>query len=49
VPGGDLGLDVAPDLGVSVRLDVAAGLTAPAPLSAAAEPDYRTGVQAVGR
>ncbi len=48
VPGGDLGLDVAAELGVAGRLDVAAGLAVPAPLSAAAEPDYRTGVQAVG-
>jgi redox-sensing transcriptional repressor len=48
LPGGDLGLDVAPELGVAGRLDVAAGLAAPAPMSAAAEPGYRTGVQAVG-
>ncbi len=49
VPGGDLGLDVAAELGVAARLDVAAGLAASAPLSAGTEPDYRTGVQAVGR
>ena len=67
VPGGDLGLDVAEELGASARLDVAAGLAAArsraqqdvdpgevadfpqeADYSQRAEPDYRTGAQAVG-
>ena len=48
VPETDRGLDVAADLGVAARLDVAAGLTPPAPVGSA-EPEYRTGVQAVGR
>jgi hypothetical protein len=33
---------------VSARLDVAAGLAAPAAVDADAGPDYRTGVRAVG-
>ncbi len=49
VPGGDLDLDVAAELAVSGRLDVAAGLAAAGPRAVAAEPDYRTGAQAVGR
>ena len=56
VPGGDLGLDVAAELGVGARLDVAAGLAAAGSLAGAdaepdygtTEPDYRTGAQAVG-
>ena len=47
LPGGDLGLDVAAELGVSTRQDVAAGLAAPIELTADTGPDYRTGVQAV--
>jgi redox-sensing transcriptional repressor len=49
VPGGDLGLDVSAELAVSGRLDVAAGLAAAGPRAVAAEPEYRTGAQAVGR
>jgi redox-sensing transcriptional repressor len=67
VPGGDLALDIAEELGASARLDVAAGLAATrsraqhdvdpseladfpqeADYSQQAEPDYRTGAQAVG-
>jgi redox-sensing transcriptional repressor len=55
VPGRDLGLDVAAELGVGARLDVAAGLAAAGSLAGDAEPDYgttepnyRTGAQAVG-
>jgi redox-sensing transcriptional repressor len=49
VPGREPDPDLEADLPVAARLDVAAGLAAPAPLSAGAKPDYRTGVQAVGR
>jgi redox-sensing transcriptional repressor len=55
VPAGDLSLDVAAELGVGARLDVAAGLAAAGSLAGDAEPDYgatepnyRTGAQAVG-
>jgi redox-sensing transcriptional repressor len=53
VPGGDLGLDVAAELGVSGRLDVAAGLAAAGSRAVDGEPDgrrpdYTAGVQAVG-
>jgi redox-sensing transcriptional repressor len=55
VPAGDLGMDVAAELGVGARLDVAAGLAAAGSLAGDAEPDYgttdpnyRTGAQAVG-
>jgi len=54
VPAGDLGMDVAAELG-GARLDVAAGLAAADSLAGGAEPDYgttepnyRTGAQAVG-
>jgi len=55
VPGGDLGLDVAAELGAGSRLDVAAGLAAVEPSDYGEPPypgngnDYPTGVQAVGR
>ena len=49
VPGADLALNVATELGASAKLDVATGLAAAQlPLAADADPDYRTGVQAVG-
>ena len=55
VPAGDLGMDVAAELGVGTRLDLAAGLAAAGSLAGDAEPDYgtmepdhRTGAQAVG-
>jgi redox-sensing transcriptional repressor len=53
VPAGNLGLDVAAELGVSARLDVAAGLAAAGTRGVDAgtdsrTPDYTTGVQAVG-
>ena len=55
VPAGDLGMDVAAELGVGARMDVAAGLAAAGALAGDAEPDYgttdpnyRTGAQAVG-
>jgi len=55
VPGRDLGLDVAADLGAGARFEVAAGLAAASSINGAAEPDYeptepdyRTGAQAVG-
>jgi redox-sensing transcriptional repressor len=55
VPAGDLGMDVAAELGVGAKLDVPAGLAAAASLAGDAEPDYgatepnyRTGAQAVG-
>jgi redox-sensing transcriptional repressor len=55
VPAGDLGMDVAAELGVGARLDVAAGLAAADALARDTEPDYgttepnyRTGAQAVG-
>jgi len=54
VPAGDLGMDVAAELG-GARLDVAAGLAAADSLAGDTEPDYgttepnyRTGAQAVG-
>jgi redox-sensing transcriptional repressor len=53
VPGGDLGLDVAAELGAGSRLDVAAGLAAATTPDYGEPPypgsDYPTGVQAVGR
>jgi redox-sensing transcriptional repressor len=49
VPGGDLGLDVAAELGMSARLDVAAGLAATVDAGPDCRtPDYTTGAQAVG-
>ena len=53
VPAGHLGLDVAAELGVSGRLDVAAGLAGASTRCAddgpdSRTPDYTTGVQAVG-
>jgi hypothetical protein len=54
VPAGDLGMDVAAELG-GARLDVAAGLAAADSLAGdtepeygTTEPNYRTGAQAVG-
>jgi redox-sensing transcriptional repressor len=55
VPPGDLGMDVAVELSVGAKLGVAAGLAAAGSLTGeaehdygAAEPNYRTGAQAVG-
>jgi redox-sensing transcriptional repressor len=55
VPPGDLGMDVAAELGVGAKLEVAAGLAAAGSLAGdeerdygATEPNYRTGAQAVG-
>jgi redox-sensing transcriptional repressor len=53
VPAGHLGLDVAAELGVSGRLDVAAGLAGAGARGVdggpdSRTPDYTTGVQAVG-
>jgi len=53
VPAGHLGLDVAAELGVSARLDAAAGLAGASTRGAdggadSRTPDYTTGVQAVG-
>jgi redox-sensing transcriptional repressor len=55
VPAGDLGMDVAAELGVGAKLNVPAGLAAAGSLAGEAEPDYgatepnyRTGAQAVG-
>jgi|HubBroStandDraft_6_1064221.scaffolds.fasta_scaffold79988_1 redox-sensing transcriptional repressor len=53
VPAGHLGLDVAAELGVSGRLDVAAGLAGAGSRGVddgpdSRTPDYTTGVQAVG-
>jgi redox-sensing transcriptional repressor len=55
MPGRDLGLDVAAGLGAAARLEVAAGLAAASSRNGSAEPDYeqaepdyRTGAQAVG-
>jgi len=53
VPAGNLGLEVAAELAVTGRLDVAAGLTGAGARGVDGEPDsrtpdYTTGVQAVG-
>jgi redox-sensing transcriptional repressor len=53
VPAGNLGLDVAAELAVNGRLDVAAGLAGAGPRSVDGgppheTPDYTTGAQAVG-
>jgi redox-sensing transcriptional repressor len=55
VPAGDLGMEVAAELGVGAKLEMAAGLAAAGSLAGdeesdygATEPHYRTGAQAVG-